>query len=301
MLHRETPLEHSPILSTHFGADVWLKREDYQPTNSFKIRGIGALCKHYQNQGKTRLISSSGGNAGMAATYSGQQLRMKVTVVVPESTPLFMRERIRQRGAELIVHGEAWDAAHELALSLAESPNSGLVPPFDHPEIWRGNATLIDEAVKQVPEKPAAVVVAVGGGGLMCGTLQGMRHNRWQDVPLIACETYGSESLAASMDAGRLVSLPKISSIAKSLGAKQVAKAAFEWTRKHRVISHLSYDTEVKQTCRQFLDDHRSLVEPACGAALSFAYDPPDGWSGRGPILLVVCGGSVVRYRDIAS
>lgn len=298
-LHRLTPIEHSPVLSQTFGANVWLKREDWQPTSSFKIRGIGHLCQHYRDQGKKQLVSSSGGNAGMAATYAGRVLGLKVTVVVPETTPEFMRQRIKQQGAELIVHGDAWDIAHERALNIAAKPECGLVPPFDHPEIWRGNATLIAEAAEQMPEKPGAIVVAVGGGGLMCGILEGMHAQGWRDIPLIACETHGAASLAASIAAGKCVTLPSITSIAKSLGAKRVADEAFAWSKKHPVFSHQMGDETVKSVCRRFLDDHRALVEPACGAALSFAYEPPLEWQKRGPLLVIVCGGSVVRLSDI--
>lgn len=298
-LHRHTALEHAPVLSQIYGADVWLKREDWQATSSFKIRGIGALCQHYASKGVTHLISSSGGNAGMAATYAGRVLGLKVTVVVPQTTPEFMRQRIMQQGAKLIVHGEAWDAAHEHALALAEADHCGLVPPFDHPEIWRGNASVIEEVAQQLPLKPAAVVVAVGGGGLMCGVLQGMHQVGWHQVPLIACETEGAASLAAAMAAGKCVTLPAIHSIAKSLGARRVAEEAFSWTQKHPVYSHLVSDEMVKSVCRRFLDDHRSLVEPACAAALSFAYEPPANWRGKGPLLVIVCGGSVVRLTDL--
>src|SRR5690349_15197906 len=132
-LHIRTPLIQSHTLSSFLGKEVFLKLEALQPSGSFKLRGIGNLCMHYTKQGKTKFISSSGGNAGLAVAYAGRKLKIAVDVIVPESTPIFVQEKLRLEGARVSVSGASWIEADALARKLAESPEAAYIPPFDHP------------------------------------------------------------------------------------------------------------------------------------------------------------------------
>src|SRR5262245_32680210 len=110
-LHVETPCIPSSALSRILGSEVYLKLENCQPTGPLKLIVIGALCIDAVSSGYRKLISSSGGNAGLAAAFSGKKLGVPTTVFVPESTPAFMREKISAEGAEVIVRGKIWDEA----------------------------------------------------------------------------------------------------------------------------------------------------------------------------------------------
>ena len=136
--------------------------------------------------------------------------------------------------------------------------------------------------------------MAVGGGGLFCGLVQGLHRVGWTDIPVLAVETKGTASLAASISAGRLVTLKKIDSIAVTLGARTVASEALSWTDRHRVTPWTVSDRAALDACFRFADDHRILVEPACGAALSTIYDKADPLIGKNPVLVIVCGGAGV-------
>jgi L-serine/L-threonine ammonia-lyase len=292
-LHITTPLLSHRPLSARLGKLVSLKMESLQPSGSFKLRGIGEMCQRAVARGATHLVCPSAGNAGFAAAVAGAALGVRTTIVVPSTTLESVRRTIGDIGAELIVHGEAWDEANEEALRLCTRPGAVYVPPFDHPDIWDGNATLIDEALRQnfTGEPVDAVVCAVGGGGLMCGVLQGLHRNGLRHVPVIAVETEGAASFHAAVRAGRLVTLPDIGSIATSLGAKRVAQAALDWTARHDIRSVTVTDAQAVDACLRFADDMRTLVEPACGAALAVAYqDLPALKPFRHP-LIVVCGG----------
>ncbi|MDB5727896.1 MAG: Threonine dehydratase [Noviherbaspirillum sp.] len=292
-LHITTPLLSHRPLSARLGKLVSLKMENLQPSGSFKLRGIGEMCQRAVARGATHLVCPSAGNAGFAAAVAGAALGVRTTIVVPSTTLESVRRAIGDIGAELIVHGEVWDEANEQALRLCTRPGAVYVPPFDHPDIWDGNATLIDEALRQnfTGEPVDAVVCAVGGGGLMCGVLQGLHRNGLRHVPVIAVETEGAASFHAAVRAGRLVTLPDIGSIATSLGAKRVAQAALDWTARHDIRSVTVTDAQAVDACLRFADDMRTLVEPACGAALAVAYqDLPALKPFRHP-LIVVCGG----------
>ena len=166
-LHIETPLFESRALTLVAGRIVWLKLESMQPPGSFKIRGIGLACQEYVRRGAERLISSSGGNAGIAVAYAGRHLSVPVVVVVPETTTDIAKSLIQQEGAEVIVHGASFHEANSLALSMIKESDAFL-HPFDDPLVWQGHASLVDEVV-QSGVKPDAIVLSVGGGGLLSG------------------------------------------------------------------------------------------------------------------------------------
>ncbi len=296
-LHIKTPLLESTPLSRIAGSQVWLKMEAMQPSGSFKLRGIGRACSHHVRRGVQKLISSSGGNAGIAVAYCGRKLGVPVTVVVPVSTPERAIDTIRSEQAEVIVTGESWQEAHDHARSLC-GPDSELIHPFDDPLLWEGHATLIDEAV-ETGLRPDAVVLSVGGGGLLCGVVEGLHKNGLSDTPVLAVETDGAASLAASLSAGSHVELARIATVATSLGAKKVAARAWEWCGRHEIISHCVSDLVAVESCLKFVDDHRILVEPACGAALAPVYCQHPGLQDKKQILVVVCGGVGVSLEQL--
>lgn len=293
-LHITTPLLRHGPLSSALDKQVLLKMENLQPSGSFKLRGIGLMCTRAVADGATHLVCPSGGNAGFAAAVAGVALQVATTIVVPETTPESVRQQIREIGAAVIVYGKVWDESNQEALRLCTMAGAVYVPPFDHPDIWDGNATLIDEAAaqSQAMQTPFDVVIcSVGGGGLMSGVLQGLHRNGLAQVPLIAVETEGAASLHGAIRAGQLIALPAITSIATTLGATCVAQQAFDWTRRHTVHSITVSDAQAVEACLEFADDMRVLVEPACGAALAVAYRNLPVLAQFEQPLIVVCGG----------
>ena len=229
-------------------------------------------------------------------------------------------------GAEVLVHGDHWAEAHQKAQEIASSPDVALIHPFDHPEIWEGHESIIIEAKKQLPSKPSAVVCSVGGGGLLIGVVHGLRRVGWDDVPVITVETEGAESFALSVKANELITLPGITSIAKTLGATRVSEQAFQYSKEHKIISKVVTDSEAVDALCRFADDHRCLVEPACvccqlspnassinlmssfvnqlqAASLAVLYNSKKYLSDldlQNGVLAIVCGGSGVSLDMIS-
>ncbi len=296
-LHIHTPLIESLSLSESCNKRVYLKMENMQPTGSFKIRGIGLLCQEGKKDGASYFISSSGGNAGIAAAYAGSKLHVPTIVFVPTTTPADVRRQMESLEAEVRIVGDVWDETHEQALGFSRKTGGLYISPFDHPLIWKGHASIIDEIALEI-DKPAAIVLSVGGGGLLCGVVEGLRRNDWQDVPVVAVETEGTASLAASLQQGRLVTLDKITGVAKTLGAKTVAQKALERAQRHPVQSVVVTDREAIEACIEFANGHKCLVEPACGASLSVAYNNRDilekiksQAEALATVVMIVCGG----------
>ncbi|MES2075726.1 MAG: pyridoxal-phosphate dependent enzyme [Pseudomonadota bacterium] len=303
-LHIPTPLLEHRALSAALDKRVLLKMENSQPSGSFKLRGIGLLCQRAVAAGADHLVCPSGGNAGFAAAVAGVALGVRTTILVPQTTSAAVRQKIADIGATVIVHGAVWDDTNLEARRLAGAPGAVYVPPFDHPDIWEGNSSMIDEAVAQSRAMDAefdVVVCSVGGGGLMSGVLQGLHRHGLAQVPLIAVETEGAASLRASMRAGALVSLPAITSLATTLGAKRVAAEAYAWTGRHNVLSVVVSDAQAVAAARRFADDLRVLVEPACGAALAAGYERVDELARFRRPLFIVCGGIGVDLAALAA
>ncbi|MBE3025541.1 serine dehydratase [Janthinobacterium sp. BJB1] len=296
-LHIETPLLNSRALSLLSERAIWLKLEALQPPGSFKIRGIGLACEEYARRGASRFISSSGGNAGIAVAYAGRQLGIPVVVVVPETTSERARALIVQEGAEVIVHGAAWQEANALAQAML-TPQDAFLHPFDDPLLWQGHAGMIDE-VARAGLKPDAVVLSVGGGGLLAGVAEGLQRNGWDDVALVAVETQGAASLAAAVAAREHVALPAVSSIATSLAARQVCAQAFAISQTRPLHSVVVSDLAAVDACRRFIEDHRLVVEPACGAALAAVYGKAPALAPYRNVLVIVCGGVTATTQQL--
>jgi L-serine/L-threonine ammonia-lyase len=297
MLHIETPLIESGAMPVRPGQSVWLKMEALQPSGSFKLRGIGHACEEYARRGARRFISSSGGNAGIAAAHAGRRLGLPVTVVVPETASSRARELIAREGADIVVHGASFQEANALAQSMLGELDA-FIHPFDDPLLWEGHATMIAE-VARAGFKPDAVVLSVGGGGLLCGVVEGLKRNGFGAVPVIAVETVGADSYARSLAAGERVELPGITSIATSLGARKVSEQAFELARRHPVEPVVVSDREAVEACLRFMDDHRVVVEPACGASLALAYRAGELLSRYERVLVIVCGGVTATVEQL--
>ncbi|MFK3781597.1 pyridoxal-phosphate dependent enzyme [Agrobacterium sp. NPDC089420] len=298
-LHTNTPLLSSRPLSIASNKTIWLKFDALQPSGSFKIRGIGFACEHHLKCGKKRFVSSSGGNAGLAVAYAARCLGVPATVVVPTSTSERAKDLLVQEGAKVIVQGNVWSEANEHALTLV-SEDAAFIHPFDDPLLWKGHSTLIDEVVRDNVDFDC-VVLSVGGGGLLSGVVEGLRQNGRMDVPVVAVETRGTDSLAQSLIAGENTTLPAITSIASSLGASRVSDHAFRLARSYPVYSHVVSDWDAVNACKRFLNDHRVLVEPACGASLALAYNAQRSRAlqdFRAP-LIIVCGGVTATADQI--
>lgn len=238
------------------------------------------------------------------------------------ATKPMMIAKIKSAGAsEVMQFGDSWKEAdtymREVVIADAEAigVESVYVPPFDHPDIWDGHSTLIDELQEQfsdLGESPPEVVgCSIGGGGLFVGMAQAMERlgGAWSDTQFVGVETYGADSLSQCLEANEVVTIPKIYSQAVTLACRRVADRTFELARElgnaGRFHNYLVTDAEAAMGCWRFADDEKILVELACGAALSLCYGGRLKKAlGRSvhrdeKVVVVVCGGSAVNTSII--
>ncbi|RDL41183.1 Tryptophan synthase beta subunit-like PLP-dependent enzyme [Venustampulla echinocandica] len=336
----ETPLIRSAPLSRAAGCNIYLKLETLQPSGSFKSRGIGnlmsqAIMQHGPEK-PIRFYCSSGGNAGLACATAALALDRPATIVVPLATSSFMVEKLRALDADVQQVGAHWSEADAFLRNslLGPDPNGVYVPPFDHPDIWAGNGTIVDEVEEQMQDVPGgydALVCSVGGGGLLAGLVEGLeRHARLtssassahqllegsnnppgnKKPQVLGVETDGASSLALSLRNGTLSTLPTITSIATSLGATRVAPHVFSLTQTYpdHIASVVVSDAEAAMASVYFADDTRMIIEVACGASVAVAYNSPmlrkvlfpgcsDEEFRSKNVVVVVCGGSNVSLQ----
>ncbi|KAJ9645059.1 catabolic L-serine/threonine dehydratase [Coniosporium tulheliwenetii] len=276
---RETPLVESYALSKAAGCRIFLKLENLQPSGSFKSRGIGNLMLSHlskaANASKIHFYSSSGGNAGLACVHAARTLQHPATVVVPLSTKPLMIARLKAAGAhDVIQHGASWKEADAYLREVVMIKDEGGV---------------------------------VGGGGLFSGLMQGLDEMGWPDMPVLAMETKGAESLHASLKAGELVTLPGISSLATSLGATRVAEKAFEYGKRNNVKSVVLEDKEAAMGCWRLADDERLMVEMACGVNAALCYEGRlqkvlgQALNKESKVVIILCGGSNVTVEMLST
>ncbi len=279
----------TPIFRSIHHDQVFYKMDCYQPSGCFKMRGMYWAAESYQKQGAKGFISSSGGNAGFSLAHACKDLDMPLHVVVPTYAPDFMVQKIRSVGATVEQFGAVWNDAHAYALQLTEAQGDAIyIPPFDDPYVWEGNATVIDECASQMDE-PDELVVAVGGGGFLCGIMMGLERNKWHSVQVIAAETEGAASFRAAQEAGEVVELAQLKSIATSLGSKKVAEEALRWAKKRPITSYVMSDKEAVSASLAFAEEYNVITEPACGAALSYV-NRKEAQEGKS-VLIMICGG----------
>jgi L-serine/L-threonine ammonia-lyase len=299
-------------------SNIFLKLDNLQPAGSFKQRGVGNLVAKSaatRPEGKVHFYCSSGGNAGLACATAAASLDKPASIVVPTVTKPLMIEKLKLLGAEVHQVGKNWAEADRFLREdlLSKDPNGIYVPPFDHPWVWDGAASIIDELAEQlVGVELNGIACSVGGGGLLNGIVQGVEQRKWpggKKPRIMAVETAGAESLNASIRAGEHVTLPAITSIASSLGAPRVSNKTWQYATDDGVDleSIVVSDAEAATACVRFADDCRFLIEPACGATVAAAYyGHLREWLGKGltdaewkekNVVLEICGGSDVTLQ----
>ncbi|KAJ3318967.1 hypothetical protein HDV06_006782 [Boothiomyces sp. JEL0866] len=282
--------ESTPLVKVNKGSnEFYLKLDNLQPSQSFKMRGISnCIAQHLkQNSKLNTIISSSGGNAGLSATIVAVKLGLKVIVYCPTTTLKQTVERLEKEGAKAVLIGDVWDKTHLEALKkVQELGDQGFyVHPFEHPDTWIGHSTIITEIFSQTV--PDVIICSVGGGGLLCGILTGLIEQKATTI-VYCVETLGAHSLNSELNGQ---DLPAITSIAKSLGALKVSRRVFELMDiygRDKVKSVVVSDKDALEAVELFHKECGYLVEPACGASLHFLYKNDFQ---QKKVAIEVCGG----------
>jgi threonine dehydratase len=291
---KRTPLVRNSVLSDRLGTNVYLKLEMFQRTGAFKVRG--AFNKMLSLSGAERrrgVLAVSGGNHAQAVACAARQLGVRALVLMPESTPPNYLEATHRYGAEVILVGNL-QQAFERARDYEEDGYIH-VHPFDDPLVIAGQGTIALEILEDVP-KVTDIFVSVGGGGLAAGvgTAIKARHKAIQpDVRIWGVETEGADSMAQALAANRVVELPQITSIARTLGAPAVSETTLASAQRYLENVTVVSDAEALSALRLLLERAKIVTEPAASCTLAAAERLKDNFTTDHHVVLILCGGNL--------
>ena len=256
----ETKLIYSDYLSEYTGARVFLKPENMQRTGAYKLRGAYYKITRMTEEERSRgLITASAGNHAQGVAYAAQSYGVKAVIVMPDSTPLIKINRTKGYGAEVILHGEVYDEASDYAHRLAEEKGYTFVHPFDDLDVSIGQGTIAYEIIKEQPTVDV-MVAPVGGGGLLLGVsaLAKLINPR---IRVFGVEPEGAACLKASLDAGHVVTLPVLNTIADGTAVKTPGETIFPYL-KERVDGVVTVpDEELVVSFLDMVENHKMIVE----------------------------------------
>ena len=266
---RETPLERAVSLSRRLQNSVWFKREDLQPVFSFKLRGAyNRMAQLSAGELKRGVIASSAGNHAQGVALSAQQLQCRAVIVMPITTPDVKVEAVRARGAEVVLHGETYDEAYAEAKRRSEAEGLCFIHPFDDPEVIAGQGTIGMEILRQIPQPPDAIYVAVGGGGLI-GGIAAYVKSLWPDVQVIGVEPHDAAAMTLSLEAGERIRLPQVGLFADGVAVREVGENTFALAQRY-VDAMVTVGTdEICAAIKDVFEDTRSILEPAGALAIA--------------------------------
>ncbi|MDE0389135.1 MAG: threonine ammonia-lyase, biosynthetic [Rhodospirillales bacterium] len=301
---RETPLERAPKLSSRFGCEVWLKREDLQPVFSFKLRGaynkLASLTPEERARG---VIASSAGNHAQGVTLAARRLRVQALIVMPETAPRIKVEAVERLGAEVLLAGSSYDEAKETAEALADERGMVLIPPYDDEHVIAGQGTVGMEIVRQQGEPFDAIFVSVGGGGLIAGIAAYIKA-LWPETRIVGVEPQETPTLHAALAAGERVVLESVGIFADGVAVKQIGAEPFRIARECVDEVLLVSTDEICAAIKDIFEDTRSIAEPAGALAVAGLkrYVEREGEANGRRFAAVVSGANVNfdRLRHIA-
>lgn len=257
---QETKLIFSEYFSEISGNKVYFKPENMQKTGAYKVRGAFYKISQLSDEERERgLITASAGNHAQGVAYAAKLAGVKATVVMPVTTPLIKVNRTKSLGANVVLHGEVFDEACAHAYDLAEESGYTFVHPFNDLQVATGQGSIAMEIVKELPTVDY-ILVPVGGGGLCTGvsTLAKLLNPK---IHVIAVEPVGAACLKASLEAGHVVTVPHIDTIADGTAVKTPGDLLFPYLQQNVDEVITIDDSELTLSFLDMAENHKMIVE----------------------------------------
>ena len=270
---QETKLIESPHFSEIAGNRVFFKPENMQRTGAYKVRGayykISTLSDDERKRG---LITASAGNHAQGVAYAAQRYGVPATIVMPATTPYIKVERTKALGAEVVLAGDVYDEAYARALELAEERGLTFVHPFNDLGVATGQGTIAMEIVQELPLVDY-ILVPIGGGGLATGvsTLAKLLNPH---IKVIGVEPAGAACMKASLEAGHVVKLPHVSTIADGTAVQEPGDKIFPYLQQNLDGIITVEDEELIVAFLDMVENHKMIVENS-GLLTVAALQPP--------------------------
>jgi len=301
-LVKHTPLQYSQRLSECFDAQIYLKREDLQEVRSYKIRGAYNFLLHLSAAERAHgVVTASAGNHAQGIAQAAAKLRIVATIFVPTTTPQQKLERIRYFGRNYVsikVIGNDYDTCANSAQAYAQRTKLVFVPPFDHPDIIHGQASVTTEILEDTPS-PAWIICPIGGGGLCAGVAQTLEQTAIE-TRIMAVEPLGAASMKESLAAGYPVQLKSIDGFVDGAAVKRVGAKTFAILQRTLAAVYTVNNTVLCQAMIDLYQHEGIVTEPAGALSVGVLNTVREVIRGQ-TIVCIISGGNndLTRYPDI--
>ena len=271
-----TPLQYSRAFTHKAGCHVHIKIESIQPIRAFKVRGaLTKLMRLHPEKGSAGVITASAGNHGQGVAYAAAVFKIPATVYVPETANELKVEAIKRLGATVVPAGRNYNDAYLEAMRHQEQGGATFVHAFDDPDVIAGQGSIAVELMNDLDHFDT-VLVPIGGGGLIGGIAMYLKEMR-PGVRVIGVEPAGADGMRRSLEAGRVVTLDRVNTIADGLAASAPGQLTLELAQRYVDEVVLVQDTEMLRAIRLMFEWEHLLAEPAGAAALAallYHYSP---------------------------
>ena len=291
---KSTPLVHSKFLSDLIGGEIYLKLENQQVTRAFKVRGVMNRLLHLSLQEKTfGVVTASAGNHGQALAMGAQKLGFKAKIVVPTNTPKIKVEGIRQYGAELIQYGGTYPESERKAKEIAQTEGLIYISPYNDEFIVAGHGTVGLEILRDLPTADA-VVVPVGGGGLISGVGIATKSLK-PNTLVIGVQSAAIPIMFESVKSGQIVKPHRheAKTIAEGLsGGVEKGSITFDIVRKHVDEIFLVREESIRHAVYVLWENEKQVVEGSGATSVALLFENKDLFVGK-TVALVITGGNI--------
>ena len=286
-----SPFPRSETISQLAGNRVFFKLENLQLTGSFKERGaLNRLLTLSPEESKRGVIAASAGNHGMALAYHSRRLNIASTIVMPISAPLIKVTRVRQYGAESVLHGGDYDGAYAEAIRQSREKGLVFISAFDDPWIVAGQGTIGLELYEQNPDLDA-VLVPVGGGGLIAGIALALK-TLLPKIRVIGVQAEALPSMKIALDQGAPVQLPAATTIADGIAVRAVGATPFELVKNYVDEIVTVSEAEIANAVLMLLEIEKTVAEGAAAVPLAALLNKKVALAGKN-VGLIVSGGNI--------
>jgi threonine dehydratase len=293
----ETPLEPAPRLSRRLDNRVLFKREDLQPVFSFKIRGAyNKIAQLSATAAQRGVICASAGNHAQGVALGARTRGIRAVVVMPITTPEIKVQAVADLGAEIVLHGDDYDAANDHAIGVARDRNLVFVHPFDDPDVIAGQGTIAMEILRQWHgDGIEAIFVPIGGGGLISGIAAYVK-SLYPRIKIIGVEPEDAAGMFESLRAGKRVTLPRVGIFADGVAVRRVGEETFRLAKQYVDEILLVTTDQICAAIQDIFEDTRSIAEPAGALAVAGIkkYVTREACSGR--TLIAINGGANMNF-----
>jgi len=286
-----SPCPHSIMLSALTGQEVYLKLENLQMTGSFKERGsLNRIAMLTPEQARRGVIAASAGNHAQGVAYHATKRGIRAVIVMPLTTPLVKVTATRDFGAEVVLHGANYDEAFVEATRLCAAEGLTFIHPFDDAAVMAGQGTIGLELLEQVSQLEA-VVVPIGGGGLISGIACAIKESR-PEIRVVGVQTSRLPSMAAAVAAHHPVTIDPATTIADGIAVRRVGDLTLPVVERYVDEIVTVDEDEIASAILMLLEREKTLAEGAGATALAALLQHRTSLKGARTAVLV-CGGNI--------